>query len=513
MWIASSQVDPGTRRGLTALLFNGICGFTWDALTTGAFLVGFAVAAGADNFTIGLLTAIPLLAQVLQVPAVLLLERWRQPKRMIMVIGPAGRAMWAVLALVPIFFVGHAAISTFIIILFLASAAGAFLGVAWNTWVRLMVPENLMGRYFSSRQRYSIGFAVVVGLLAGFFVDWFKGRYPSHELVAYSFVFGLGAIFAFLSLLFLFRMPARELPPHSQSVSLSKVLKEPFLDRNFRSLLGFLFLWGFAVNLAVPFFAAYILKRMGFPISTVVIFTTISQLSNILFVSAWGRLADLTGNRAVLYFAGLLLMLTILAFPFAGLLHHNILLIIVLIGMHVLGGLATGGVNLSSSNIALKLSPTGSAHTYLAANGLVVSLAGAIAPLVAGRLGDFFAARSFAVRLSWTSPNGAWGANIVNLQGLDFVFLMAVVLAAFALHRLAFVREQGAITERLGVEQVAQELTREVKGLTSIGGWRSMATFPITLTSLARQTLLEPEKERAATEPVKAIRVKDDDTE
>ncbi|MDP3063591.1 MAG: hypothetical protein Q8O40_18005, partial [Chloroflexota bacterium] len=56
-------------------------------------------------------------------------------------------------------------------------------------------------------------------------------------------------------------------------------------------------------------------------------------------------------------------------------------------------------------------------------------------------------------------------------------------------HRLAFVKEEGAATERLGIEQVAHELTREVKDVTSIGGLRNLVTFPITLTSLARKTL------------------------
>ncbi|MDP3064536.1 MAG: MFS transporter, partial [Chloroflexota bacterium] len=481
MWLSDTRIDKTTRRGLTALVFNGVFGFSWDTLTSGAFLAGFAVAAGAGNLTIGLLAAIPLLAQVLQIPAVLWLERWRRPRRMILAIGPFSRGLWLLLALVPLLFTGGSAVNALIVVLFVASCSGAFLGVAWNTLVRLFVPEHIMGRYFSYRLRVAVGATVVVGLLAGFFVDWWRGRHPDAPLSAYSFVFGAGALFALLSLLFLFRVPERELPPAPERASSAKVLTEPLHDRNFRSLLVFMFLWGFGINLALPFFAVYLLRRLGFPLSTVVIFTTVSQLSFILFVNAWGRLADLVGNRAVLYTCGLLLVLMVLAFPFSGLLvSHYALLITFLVVIHIFSGMAIGGVTLASSNIALKLSPTGSAHTYLAVNGMVASAAGAMAPLIAGFLGDFFAARSFAVRISWTSPRSEWATNILNFQGLDFVFLLAALLAGFALHRLAFVKEEGAATERLGIEQVAHELTREVKDVTSIGGLRNLVTFPIT---------------------------------
>lgn len=501
MWVADSKLDRQTRRGLTALVFNGICGHSWDTLTAGAFLVGFAVAAGAGNFTIGLLTAIPLLAQVFQIPALLLLERWRKPKRMVFTIGPVSRSLWAFLALVPLFFSGQAALNALIIVLLVASSTGAFLGVAWNTWIRLFVPESIMGRYFASRLRVSIGVAVIVSLLAGFFVDWWGDRHPAEPLSAYSFVFGAGVAFAFLSLLFLSRVPARDLPPPDRNTSLLSIFQGPFRDANFRSLLIFLGVWGFSINLALPFFAAYMLKRLELPLFTVVVFTIVSQLSYVLFVNAWGRLADQAGNRAVLYACGLLMMGTMLLFPFTGVMQNRAFVLLMLTWAHIIGGMAIGGATLTTSNIALKLSPKGSAHAYLAANGLVASIAGALGPIVAGLLADFFAARSFTVHMSWTGPHGGWLVDVVNLKGLDFVFILAVVLAGLALHRLAFVKEEGQIEEKLGVEQVAQELTREVKSLTSIGGLRNLLTFPITLTSLARRTLWEPADETAEVPP------------
>jgi hypothetical protein len=65
------------RRVLRLVLFDALASEAMGTFTTGVFLVGFAVALGADNFAIGMLAAVPFFAQLLQIPAVLLVERWR----------------------------------------------------------------------------------------------------------------------------------------------------------------------------------------------------------------------------------------------------------------------------------------------------------------------------------------------------------------------------------------------------------------------------------------------------
>ena len=47
------------RRVLRLVLFDALASEAIGTLTTGVFLVGFAVALGADNFAIGVLAAVP----------------------------------------------------------------------------------------------------------------------------------------------------------------------------------------------------------------------------------------------------------------------------------------------------------------------------------------------------------------------------------------------------------------------------------------------------------------------
>ena len=45
-------------------------------------------------------------------------------------------------------------------------------------------------------------------------------------------------------------------------------LRAPFRDRNFRSLLVFLGAWTVASNMAAPFLTVYLIRQLGYPLST-----------------------------------------------------------------------------------------------------------------------------------------------------------------------------------------------------------------------------------------------------
>ena len=61
--------------GLRMLLCDGACSQAMGAFTGGAVLVAFAVLLGASNLVIGLLAAVGPLTQILQIPAVFLVDR------------------------------------------------------------------------------------------------------------------------------------------------------------------------------------------------------------------------------------------------------------------------------------------------------------------------------------------------------------------------------------------------------------------------------------------------------
>ena len=72
--------EDARRRGLTAFLADGVCSQVRESLQSGPLLVGYALLLGVSNGGIGLLAALGPLTQILQLPTVALIERWRARK-------------------------------------------------------------------------------------------------------------------------------------------------------------------------------------------------------------------------------------------------------------------------------------------------------------------------------------------------------------------------------------------------------------------------------------------------
>jgi hypothetical protein len=145
-----SAGDAEQRRVLKLILYDALASEAMGTLTTGVFLVGFAVALGAGNFAIGILAAVPFSVQLLQIPAVLLVERWRVRRDICVLSTAVGRAFLLGAAAAP-FLGGSFAVLALIVSLAIYQAMAAVAGCAWNSWMRDLVPSTQYGRFFGQR--------------------------------------------------------------------------------------------------------------------------------------------------------------------------------------------------------------------------------------------------------------------------------------------------------------------------------------------------------------------------
>jgi MFS family permease len=272
--------------------------------------------------------------------------------------------------------------------------------------------------------------------------------------------------------------PEQPMPPRAERTRVRRLLTTPFRDRNFRRLMIFLGSWNFAANLAAPFFVVYMLKTIGYSMTTIIVLTTASQLSNLAALSPWGSLIDRFSNKAVLGIAAPLFLMCTLAWSFTGLGWVQPVVFYLLLAIHILMGIATAGVALASSNIAMKLSPAGQATAYLAANSVVSATCAAIAPVLGGLCADFFAARDLSFGFTWKG-----GADAVTLQVLDFhswtfLFGLASIVGLYSLHRLSFVEETAGTTDPLLVRHFLVEARRSAQSLSSAAGLLRIVRVP-----------------------------------
>jgi MFS family permease len=271
------------------------------------------------------------------------------------------------------------------------------------------------------------------------------------------------------------------MPAPAERVKLVPLLRAPLKDKNFRRLIAFLASWQFAVNLATPFFTVFFVKQLGLSVTFVVVLSVVSQATNVLALRSWGLLSDRFANKSVLAVAAPLFIACIAAMVGASQIHDRSWTMAYLVALHALMGLATAGVTLSSGNIALKLSPRGSATAYIAANALISSAAAGMAPLLGGLFADFFAARRLEILIRWTNPNNVWTLMPLRVSSWDFYFLIATLLGLYALHRLAMVKEEGEIDNRLMVGEVLAQARRDVRNVSPIAGLKMLTDVPAAL--------------------------------
>jgi MFS family permease len=452
-----------------------------STFTGGAFLVAFALKLGASNFVIGLLAAIPALAQFIQIPSIYLVERLGKRRGIVVAASGFDRTLWLFIALIPLLFSHGAGLTLLLIAITLHSSLSAVVNCSWNSWMRDLVPQDRLGSFFSKRMRAMTGLGIVLSLAGGMYIDYWKRQFPHNELYAYSILFISGFLVGMLGVYFMSTIPEPPMAPAERKADFLEVLIQPFRDTNFRELIIFLGSWNFAVNLAAPFFTVYMLKRLQLNMSLIMVFTVLSQIMNFMFLGVWGKFSDRFSNKSVLGVSGPLFIASVLAFAFTTMPDEYVLTIPLLVAIHIFMGISTAGVTLASGNIGLKLAPKGQATAYLAANSLVNSFAAGIAPVIGGKFADFFAKRQLSLMLKWTSPERELAFQTFHLQHWDFFFFFAFLFGLYSIHRLTRVKEVGEVKEKVVVRQLIAEVRREIVNLSTAEGIRQMVTFPFAI--------------------------------
>jgi MFS family permease len=225
------------------------------------------------------------------------------------------------------------------------------------------------------------------------------------------------------------------------------------------------------------------IRRLGMSMSLVIGLSVTSQIVNVLFLRLWGRLADRFTNKSVLTVAGPLFVVSICLWPFLTLPERHTLTVPLLFVIHILAGMSTAGVSLAAGNIALKAAPHGKATAFLACNALVCGVAATIAPIMAGLGADWFAGENLRLSLEWLSTatgEARFRLPAMDLQGLDFLFVISVIFGFYAIHRLLAVREQGEVEEEVVITELYSEVRKAVRNISNVAGLRHLTYFPAT---------------------------------
>jgi len=271
------------------------------------YITPYALALGASNTQISLLTSIPsLLGNLLQLLTSRAIEKYSRKK--IIAIGIFLQAlMWLPMLGVGYFFfykqLGNGISSSLMIVFYtLFIIFGAFLSPAWNSLMKDVVGKET-GGYFGRRNKIAGAVSLCVMLVSGFVLNHFQGI--SNVFIGFLILFGV----AFVSRLASGYLITKHYDPE---LKLEKgyyfsfwqfVKKIP--QSNFGKFSVFISLIMFATAIASPFFTVYMLRDLKFNYGIWTLISISGSVSALLFMPMWGKFADRFGNLKVMRLTGI----------------------------------------------------------------------------------------------------------------------------------------------------------------------------------------------------------------
>ncbi|MEA3136250.1 MAG: hypothetical protein QOC71_531 [Thermoplasmata archaeon] len=437
------------------VLRDGIASRLMDTLTSGAFLAGLGLLTGASNLELGILAALPFLAQVAQVPALALLLRLHDRRRFVVAVCAIARLILLAIALLLLWDPARLTSGLLLALLGLSALLAVAATAAWNWWMRDLLPPAILGRFFGRRLQWATFVALGALLAAGWVLDRFVAAGRATD--GYALLFGLAALAGFVGLGYLARTPHTVPPPSPPAgrslQQLGRVMRQP-PTRRLALALGAM---ATAVTFALPFAAVFMLRALHFSYLAVTALAALSQIAYIAGVRGWGHLSDHHGNRSVLLLSVGLLAAVQLGWAAAGW-PAGWAMVAWLAALHFLAGYATGGVDLAGTNLLLRSAPLHGAPAHLAAVSLARAFVAGLGTVAAGWLWDAVGAGAL-----WSV--GGW-----SLRGFQVLCLGGVALSLLALVALARVPEPAARP----VLDVARAMRREVHQMSSIAGIRGL---------------------------------------
>ena len=461
------------RFSLRMMIWEGITSETLATIQVMGYLAAYALALGANNLQVGIVSAMPFASLVVQLPAILLIERFRARKAIGLPAWLLAQLLMIPVAAVPFFIDVPSALAVTTVI-FLLALRGLFAPMwitAWMSWMHDLVPQKLMGGYYGRRLAASTAVLAVLGLGSSFFINWWESQAPSgQEAFGYSFFFIGGALTLGLFGPIMAARAKEPLIPAAQESKRSPVaiLTEPLRDKNFSQLLRFLCVWGVASNIAIPFFLVYMLTDLELSLPVVMSLVVLSNITHALFLRVWGPMADRVGSKTVMSLSASLFLLVFLGWIFVSHTEKHVFTMPLLIILNAFVGIARGGILLTLNTLALKVAPENKATAFLGVAGIAAYASMGIGPVIGGSLADFFATKTLRFDFTWISETGAVEIPALQLVGFDFLFLIAFIFGLLSLNLLVAVQERGELPRDVALAELLAHSTPARRALTSM---------------------------------------------
>ena len=390
------------------------------ALSSGVFMTGLLLLFGANNSQIGLITSIPLFAQIIAPLFSFYIDKAKERRRLCLKTLLPVRILWIVIAIVPLL-VYYKLLPIPLTIMAIIIAVIAFLsaygGTVWMAWMADLVPEHQRGFVFGRRMMIGGLVLALVGFAGGRYLDFWK----DNQYFGFSSMLGIASIFGIVSFVYLSKLP--EVPNQTCTsgdfsfMTLPNKFLEISKNKNYLNLVFFNASIGFVTSLIGVYMTVFMLKEMKLGYTYISILVIAQSFTYLSLTEFWGKLIDKYGCKPIM----IVCTRAMIIFPIIVI--YAIYNKWILIPMNFMAGIFWCGLELSQFNAILKLAPKKDRAMYIGFNTMVTSIACAVAPIIGGFMIDEIGGAKFNfLFISWG------GFQILFLLGGVLRYLPALFL-------------------------------------------------------------------------------------
>lgn len=346
-------------------------------LTSGAFLVGYASYLGANEQFNGIIVALPLLANIIQLFSPLVFEKLSRRRPLIVALCLFYRTLLCLMMFIP--FVTDSKPARLLILggmYFLAYCAAGFLTPAAASWIISLVPDKLRGRYFGLRDMCILASAAVLSLVMGRVLDLFKSN--RQDYLGFVVVFSVALVITLFNVLTLKRIREPEVKPYDQNLDIKGLISIPLRDKQFRKVVLLNILWNLSVQFSLPFFSVYMVNGLKLSYTYIMVIGIILSCVQSYSARIWGRISEKKSWEFTTVASMAVLGIVHVTWSF---INHNTYFVIIPF-VQVLAGIGWAGVNMSLFNIQFKYAPQEGRTVFIGFNAALAGAAGFFSALM-----------------------------------------------------------------------------------------------------------------------------------
>ena len=271
-----------------------------------SYITPFALKLSDKDLYIGILSAISgLFAPLAQLFGSKMMESYSR-KKIVLKASLWQAIMWlplTVIAIMKMYGIQEPALIYYLIIFYsLIAALGGAYYPAWFSWMGDLVSDKEKGKYFSKRNTITGIVELLAVILATALLNYTENKV--YALVGFALIFFFSFLFRYISFLILHK----QYSPHAKSkevykIKISTLIKE---NKDYRRFAIYQMFFNFAIMIASPFFAVYMLKDLGFSYWNYILVTLSSSVFYLLFTPLIGKISDKYGNVSLLLLANVL---------------------------------------------------------------------------------------------------------------------------------------------------------------------------------------------------------------